>query len=95
MQVLISLSQLQMLYPLWQLINNHMGKARGDPRRLIGDVFDETKFDAKRFPTIENWCFFHRMMLSYTVGDYDQALIEAEGCKLLISYPLGASDVAV
>ena len=84
-----------MMYPYWQFLNNHMGRGRGNPLKLIGDIFDETSNDMARLPTVYAWSSFHRMNLSFLLGDYQQALMEAKGCDVLLSHPFGASDVAM
>lgn len=67
-----------------------MGKADGDPKILVGDLYDETK--AGRSTTLRSWTCFLRMVLSYTVGDWDQALKEADDCNSIIYDPLGSTD---
>ena len=77
------------------MLNNLMGKARDDPKKLIGDLHDETELDVGRNPTVYIWSHFHRMMLCYILCDYDQAYKEGEGCMVLISHPFGSGDTAV
>ncbi|KAL7570248.1 hypothetical protein ACA910_020671 [Epithemia clementina (nom. ined.)] len=85
-------TNLKVIIPYWQFLNNLMGKARDDPKLLIGDVYDETTMDVDYIPTVSSWNYYHRMVLSYMVGDYDQAFTESQGCEVLISHPLGAVD---
>ncbi|KAL7569041.1 hypothetical protein ACA910_021320 [Epithemia clementina (nom. ined.)] len=88
-------TNLKMIYPFWQLLNNLMGNARDDPTKLIGDFYDETKSDDTCLKTVQSWSCSYRSILSYFVGDYDQALNETEGYEVLITHPFGAGDVAI
>ena len=81
------------MYPYWQMFHNHMGKARGDPKKLIGDMLDETSIEIA--PTVRAWLCSHRLHLCYMFGDYQQAMIEAKGCEIVLSHPFGASDDAM
>ena len=83
------------MFPFWQLLNNLMGKARGDPKKLIGHIHDESQFDTCKYPTILIWSHFYRMLLCYILCDYDRAYDEAEGCQVLITHPFGSGDLSV
>lgn len=86
--------QWQIIYPYWQFLKNLLGEARGNPKKLIGDIFDETDCD-RSSAQLNAWRNFNRMVLSYTVGDWDQALKEAEGCKFIMYNRLGPTTVVM
>lgn len=74
-----------MIYPYLQFLHNLLGKAQCDPRKLVGDVYNEANSDSSNVP-LHAWSCFYRMMLCYTIGDMDHALKEAEGCKVILHH---------
>lgn len=90
---------LMSIRPLWQSAHNLMGLDEGDPKKLIGAVFDETDVTAHIETDIQfvhaAMCF-PRMMLCYLFGDFYEAAEVAKGTRAISSShysPLLCSDI--
>jgi len=84
-----------LIAPFHQFIQNLMGKGRGDPKRLIGDIFDEESQEkSKQTQSNLHWSSFQRMIIAYLLGDFDKAQIEADACSALTYLPFGSVDAA-
>jgi hypothetical protein len=85
------------LKPVWQMLKNLMGQAKGDPITLTGDIMEESMIDQwkQESMSVYKWSNAYRMMLAYLFGDYTRAEHFSNGCRTLADYPWGAVDVAV
>jgi hypothetical protein len=83
--------------PVWQMLKNLMGQAKGDPITLTGDIMEESMIDQwkQESMSVYKWSNAYRMMLAYLFGDYTRAEHFSNGCRTLAEYPWGAVDVAV
>jgi len=84
------------IMPHWQMIQNMMGLASGDPKILSGNIMDINHcaelFPAKRvFPCIE----YNSIFLAYFLGDFDAAEKYSEKIDRVYSSPFtGGLDAA-
>lgn len=79
-----------MIQPLWQLCQNLLGMASGDPTMLTGNVMNQDEyFDVahRRNPPSVLWGNYYLALLAYLLGDYRLAEERISVCRCLASYP--------
>ena len=88
---------LMLIKPTWQMLQNLMGLGTRDVLMLTGEIMSEDQLDQMRKTneSVYVWSCFHRMMLAYLFGDYDRAEALARGCRRIVEYPFGATDVVI
>jgi tetratricopeptide (TPR) repeat protein len=90
-------ANLAIMKPVQQLIDNFTGRAKGDPRYLVGDHVDQnvavTPQYARESPAVYIWSKFYSMVVAFVFGDYSLALRYNEGIDALYTeHNFGAMD---
>lgn len=97
MEYLGQYANMAMMRPIQQVIDNFTGRAKGDPRYLVGDHVDQnvcvTPQYAMENPAVYIWSKFYSMFVAYIFCDYGLALSFNEGIDALYrEHNFGALD---
>jgi predicted ATPase len=86
-----------LMKPYWQALQNFAGYSSGDVTALNGVIITEKEIEDIRssISIIHEFALFHKLILSYTFGDYIKADECAKGCQSLIDNPFGATGLVM
>jgi tetratricopeptide (TPR) repeat protein len=85
------------LKPLWQMTQNFMGRAEGNPKVLTGEIMDQEKLTleaTESSPGLVMWINFYCMVLALFLGDYDRAEEYSSTSHEIYDHSYGGIDSA-
>jgi predicted ATPase len=88
---------MMLIKPFWQSLRNLAGYSSADVTALNGEIITEKEIEDIRslMSSVHEFALFHKLILSYTFGDYIKAEQCAKGCQSLIDNPFGATDLVM